>query len=212
MPGIVLSIVAALVDLACATLGYDDFRVVTKPLVALILAATAWRGGARYLAAGLLFAAAGDELLLRDDPTRFMAGMGAFLVMQICFILALQKAVERVNRFNPVTLLYVAATVLTLYMLSPYTGTMFIPLAIYALALMFMARTALDAGWITAIGGLIFMASDTTLAFGKYYPDFPLPPHLTGVLVDGSYFIAIILIVAGLLNRKGAGDVLRSAV
>jgi uncharacterized membrane protein YhhN len=99
-----------------------------------------------------------------------------------------------------------------LYVLKPYAGTTFVPLALYGTALALMARVALEVGPITAIGGLIFMASDMTLAFAKFYPGFPLPPVLTGALVDGSYFTAQILIVAGvLLRRKGSRNVLSRA-
>lgn len=214
MPGIVLSIVAAVVDLTCATLGYNDVRVVTKPLVAFILAVTAWRGGARYLGAGLLFAAVGDELLLRDDPTRFMAGMGAFLIMQICFIAAFACATQwrpgRKRDFMEAA--FLLAPPLSLLFLRPSSKIMSAALLLYGWALVLMARGAIAVGPIAAVGGLMFVVSDTTLAFGKFYPNFPLPPHLTEVFVDGSYFIAIVLIVAGLLNRKRAGNVLRRAV
>jgi uncharacterized membrane protein YhhN len=212
MPGIVLSIAVAALDLGAAALGWAPVRVVTKPLVAVILAFVMWRAGSKTVAAGLLAAAFGDELLLNPGATFFMLGMLAFVAMHASYITAFWRAgIQRPNvRSSAIGAIYVAALVGSDAILVPGAGTFAAPLIAYGLFLVAMAYTAIDVAGLTAIGGAIFMCSDTLLAYLKFWPGFPFAPQSTMLVVDATYFAAQILIVAGLLNRKRSGNVLRS--
>jgi uncharacterized membrane protein YhhN len=214
MPGIVLSIAVAVLDLTAATLGWAPVRVVTKPLVAAILAVVMWRAGSKAVSFGLIAAAIGDELLLNSGASFFLLGMVAFVAMHASYITAFLRAGHgRPNmRSSAVGAVYVAALIGSDAILVPGAGTFAVPLVAYGLFLVAMAYTALDVSIKTAIGGAIFMCSDTFLAYLKFMPAFPYPPQSTMLVIDATYFAAQILIVAGLLNRKRAGDVLRSAV
>jgi uncharacterized membrane protein YhhN len=67
----------------------------------------------------------------------------------------------------------------------------------YAVVLGAMVAFAVGTGAVaTAIGGLIFMASDTTLAWGR----FVRPLRGGPVLVIVTYHVAQVLIVIGLLR------------
>ena len=83
-----LAALAAVVDLICAAAGWESARTVTKPLPALVLSYGAWRVPRvpRFLAAGLVAAAIGDELLLQAGELTFMLGMCAFAAMHVCYI------------------------------------------------------------------------------------------------------------------------------
>jgi uncharacterized membrane protein YhhN len=214
MPGIVLSIVVAALDLVVATLGWTTLRVVTKPLVAVILAVVIWRAGSKTIAAGLIAAAVGDELLLNPGATFFLLGMIAFVAMHASYITAFWRAgLNRPNaRSSAIGLAYIAALVGSDAILVPSAGTFAVPLVAYGTFLVAMAYTALDVAPLTAIGGAIFMSSDTLLAYLKFWPGFPFAPQSAMLVIDATYFAAQILIVAGLLNRKRTGDRLRRAV
>ena len=166
------------------------------------------------VALGLTAAAIGDELLLNPGSTFFLLGMVAFVAMHTSYITAFWRAgVNRPNvRSSVIGAVYVAALLGSDAILVPGAGTFAVPLIAYGLFLVAMAYTALDVAVLTAIGGAIFMCSDTLLAYLKFMPVFPLVPSSTMLAIDATYFAAQILIVAGLLNRKRAGDVLRSTV
>ena len=214
MPGIVLSILVAIFDLLAAALGWSTVRAVSKPLVAIVLAVLAWRGGSRTVAGGLVAAALGDELLLNPGANFFLLGMLAFVAMHASYITAFWRSgANRPNAMSSVIgALYVVALLGSDVVLVPSAGTFAVPLIAYGVFLVAMAYTALDVARLTAIGGAIFMSSDTLLAYLKFWPAFPLAPKPTMLVIDATYFAAQILIVAGLLYRERTRDVLRRAI
>ncbi|HET9029015.1 MAG TPA: lysoplasmalogenase [Candidatus Aquilonibacter sp.] len=207
MPPIVLAVLGAALDLLAAALGWHDLRIITKPLPALILALAAWHAGGRpcrILGLGLIFAAVGDELLLRTGSAFFMAGMAAFALMQISYMLAF---LGQGARWNPTSRLRAAAAsaygiayILLLTRLLPHAAGFGAPLVVYGFLLILMASFAAQLSPAVAIGGLCFVVSDLTLASAKFLPSFPLAPRLTELVVMGTYFAAQILIAWGMTN------------
>ncbi len=205
------ALLGALLDLVIvAFMGPQSaVRMLTKPLPAVILAVGAFRATSaanRRLAIGLLLAAVGDELLLHDDSTAFLIGMLCFAAMQGLYIAAYAAlgAVRTALRI-PIAIVLVAAVAGVVASIAPHAGTFAAPLAVYSLLLAAMVWFALRlygnvdarAGWAIAIGALIFMASDMTLAFAKFYPGFPLAGKTAELAIVGSYFFAQILIATG---------------
>ncbi|MDE2481087.1 MAG: lysoplasmalogenase [bacterium] len=175
-----------------------------KPLPALALALLAWRGEApRLLAVGLVFAALGDALLLGRGDTWFLAGMLAFAAMHLCYIAAFARAGHPLPwKAKGFVGAYVAALVGNLVLLVPHAGPMRLPLVVYSALLVAMASMSLRVGLLAGIGGALFMASDTLLAFAKFAPAFPLAPSLAQALVLVTYYAAQLLIVTGMLRAK----------
>ena len=188
-----------------------------KPLPALALAAVAWRAGGpapRRLAAGLLLAAAGDALLLSAAAPAFLAGMGCFAAMHVCYILAYTKLTPTRPKPRPlVNAVLTIAVAFTVVTLAPHAGSLALPLAIYSVLLATMVLFALDlvgrvnrAGALAvAAGALLFMLSDTLLAFSMFYPRFVLQGPAAAVAVLATYYPAQVLIALGVLNiaRRG---------
>jgi uncharacterized membrane protein YhhN len=211
MPGIVLAAIAAALDLAAAVLGWDDVRPFTKPLPALILGISAARSGrwpTRILAIGFLFAMVGDALLLRNTFDAFLGGMLAFAAMHLAYIIAYHitgTAAPRDKATWGVAGVYLLALVGANVLLDPHAGTLAVPLAVYSVLLAAMAWSAFDlhnrmrAGAIlVALGGAIFMLSDTTLAFARFYPGFALSDRAAELVIVGTYFFAQLLIATGM--------------
>lgn len=207
---LVLAGLAALADLVCAAAGWEGARVATKPLPALILAYAAFRAPRvpRTLAAGLVAAGVGDELLLSSGSLSFMLGMCAFAAMHVCYIAAFARLGSGrgfVRRMPWLLLPFAALVVGTNVILGPQAGTFALPVAVYSALLGAMAVCAVDAAgrinaraaWLIAGGALVFMASDTTLAFAKFSHGFPLSGTPAELAIVGSYFIAQIAITAG---------------
>jgi uncharacterized membrane protein YhhN len=208
-----LAALAAVVDLICAAAGWESARVLTKPLPALVLAFGAWRAPRvpRFLAAGLVAAAIGDELLLHSGELTFMLGMCAFAAMHVCYIAAfarLGRGAGFVKRLPWLLLPFAALVVGTNVILGPQAGTFALPVAVYSALLGAMAVCAVDAAgrvnaraaWLIAGGALVFMASDTTLAFAKFSRGFPLTGTAAELAIVGTYFVAQIAIATGVIE------------
>jgi uncharacterized membrane protein YhhN len=204
MPAIVLALLAAVLDLLAVALGWHAIRVLTKPLPALILAVVAWRAGgrgARTLAAGLVLAAAGDELLLGAGDAAFLYGMLAFAAMQLAYILAYVKAGAN-TRINgtvaTMNVLYVVALVFVLRAVVPHAGVFAAPLVVYAVLLLVMACLAAQMPAATRFGAAFFVLSDSLLAVSKFLPSASLQPRAAELVVMGTYVTAQILITLGM--------------
>src|SRR5580698_3502534 len=208
-----LAALAAVVDLIYAAAGWESARVLTKPLPALVLAFGAWRVPRvpRFLATGLVAAAIGDELLLHSGELTFMLGMCAFAAMHVGYIAAfarLGRGAGFVKRLPWLLLPFAALVVGTNVILGPQAGTFALPVAVYSALLGAMAVCAVDAAgrvnaraaWLIAGGALVFMASDTTLAFAKFSRGFPLTGTAAELAIVGTYFVAQIAIATGVIE------------
>jgi uncharacterized membrane protein YhhN len=214
---VVLAALAAVADLVCAAAGWEAARAVTKPLPALLLAIAAWRAPRvpRIFAAGLVAACVGDELLLQLSELAFMLGMCAFAAMHICYIAAfarLGSGAGFVKRAPWLLLPFAALVVGTNVILGPQAGTFALPIAVYSALLGAMAVSAVDAAgrvtaraaWLIAVGALIFIASDTTLAFAKFSHGFPLSGTAAELAIVGSYFAAQIALAMGTIEATAS--------
>lgn len=200
---------AALLDvLVTLALGpASPARILTKPLPALILAFSAMRAtssGTRWLGAGLILSAIGDETLLHDGDLSFIIAMACFAAMHACYITAFVRmsGIGVLGRganatATTLTVFYLALYAAVAATLVPHAGTFAIPILAYAAFLIVMAKAALGISRLTMAGGFTFVCSDLLLAYAKFYPGFPLDPHVTTVLVDATYFAAQIMIATG---------------
>lgn len=210
---LIVTVGAAAADLVCAALGWEGVRAVTKPLPAVLLAVAALTAPRvpRVFGVGLLLAAAGDELLLRGGDLAFMAGMGAFAAMHVCYITTFARigaGPGLVRRVPWLVLPFAAAVVGTNVLLGPQAGSFALPVALYSTLLGAMALCAVNAAGrvneraarLIAGGALVFMVSDTTLAFAKFWTGFPLSGTAAELAIVGSYFAAQILIAGGVID------------
>jgi uncharacterized membrane protein YhhN len=161
---------------------------------------TAAAGYGRLVCAGLLCSLAGDVLLMLPRD-RFVAGLGAFLLAHLCYIVAFARpgglrATWRVG--TPYALLFAAL----LGLLLPHTGGLRVPAALYAAALVGMAWQAAER-WRTvrgngpaaaAAGGALFVASDALLAADRFVAPF----GAAALVIMGTYVAAQWLIAASI--------------
>jgi uncharacterized membrane protein YhhN len=214
-----LAALAALVDLVCiAALGPEaPARLITKPLPALLLAAMAFgRGGGtmRWLGAGLFLAAIGDETLLHSGATPFLIGTLCFAAMHRCYIGAYLAIGAGAARFRlPVAIALATAVVATLIAIEPHAGSLGLAVGIYSFVLAAMVLFALNlvgridarAGLAVGAGALIFMVSDTLLAYVTFFPGFPLAGRAAELAIVATYFVAQLLIAGGVVRAGTFG-------
>jgi uncharacterized membrane protein YhhN len=181
-----------------------ELAYVAKPLTTVLIVAFAWQRGRntpllrRWVLVGLGFSLAGDVLL--QWPQGFVPGLLAFLAAHACYLMAF----TRVRRLAARPWSFVGYGLLAATLLSQLwpgiPAALHLPVAFYVCFLAAMAAQAAAVGWLgragaaegarrdalLALGGALFLASDTCLAFNKFAG--PLP--LASVWVLSSYWAA----------------------
>lgn len=174
-------------------------------------------GTKNMLLAALTMSWIGDIILLFADKGElyFIAGLIAFLISHICYIILFSKQLNvylKKSKF----LYWVGITAITLYLtvmmlvLLPSLGDLKIPVFMYALTISIMLLFAFK-GFLNwnkpsnshiLIGAIVFVASDSILAFDKFYA----PVQHSALLIMTTYLVAQFLIVVGILelNKKSS--------
>lgn len=195
MPLAALTFVCAVVAIAASLLGpaYTALLFVFKPLTTVLVIAYAWRRGSdaprrrRLVRIGLMLSLAGDVFLLWPKEG-FLPGLVAFLLAHLAYIAAFCVPVRLAAR-PLVFAVYGVVAALILWQLWPgVPGALRVPVLGYVVCLATMAAQA--AVWwrsasgssderlarAAAIGGVLFMASDSLLAINKFAQPLPLAP------------------------------------
>jgi uncharacterized membrane protein YhhN len=169
----------------------------------------------KILVAALTLSWVGDIILLFADQGElyFIAGLIAFLISHICYIFIFSKQFNvylKKSKFlywAGITAIIIYLTVLMLVLL-PSLGDLKIPVFVYALTISIMLLFAFKGfmnwhkpsnGYIL-LGAIIFVASDSILAFDKFYA----PLQQSAFLIMSTYLVAQYFIVVGILelNKK----------
>jgi uncharacterized membrane protein YhhN len=174
---------------------------VFKPLTTLLIIALAWhQHGAPPLyrtlvMAGLVFSLFGDVFLMLPRD-RFVAGLVSFLIAHLLYIAAFAQGEFRLTIWLLVPFIIYAAILLRI-LLPHVPRALKVPVIVYAAALLVMAWLAAErgaagvpGGLLAAIGGVLFVASDSALALNR----FARPFRAADALVLATYFAAQTLI------------------
>ncbi|MEU1893042.1 lysoplasmalogenase [Streptomyces pristinaespiralis] len=170
--------VAVAWDLGSLLADWDLGHTVCKPLLLPLLAAYAVvRGAPRLLIAALFFGWCGDVLLMFDADPAFLAGMGGFAVGHVCYLVLFARCGAPHGRTGLLAGAYGLVLIVTLLLMwSDLPGELRIPVAAYSLLLTTMAFRAARLGLLAAIGGALFLLSDTLIATGLAdWPQLPRP-------------------------------------
>ena len=184
-PAVLVLSVLALVSAALhipAEYGGPRWRVyVFKPLTTTLILAIGCLAAAsvepRYqwaIVVGLVFSLAGDVFLMLPGD-RFIAGLVAFLLAHIAYIVAFTTGAPLGSA--PWLLLPVAVVAaVILRVLWPGLGRLKVPVTIYVIVIVVMTWTALarasaltsPATLLAAVGAMLFLASDAILALNRF--------------------------------------------
>lgn len=141
--------------------------------------------------AGLGFSALGDVTL-----HWFLIGLTAFLVAHLCylagFLTRVQRTSGRIASIVPLTLVgVVVGTKLLAAIRAAGDTELLVPVAVYVVVILAMAWVAILTGnrWAAA-GSLLFVASDTILAWNMFVQDVPV----SGAAVMIPYYVAQLLL------------------
>lgn len=189
---------------------------VAKPLATVLVIAAALAGPPitpryrRWIVTGLACSLLGDVLLMLPADL-FVAGLLAFLAGHLCFIAGFLGDSRLGTR--PLAwlgcLLVAAVNLVGLWPSIP--PALRVPVAVYALVLSAMGAQALGRAWShagdalarparrAAIGGVLFMLSDSLLAWNRFHGALPLAV----VWVLGSYYAAVWFIARSVAQDEG---------
>ena len=208
------AVLSALLAIAGNLLELPALVFAFKPATTLLIIAWAWPRGAdapavrRWILAGLWFSLAGDVFLMW--PQGFLPGLVSFLLAHLAYIVAFTRRLRFAARWQPFAL-YAAVAALLLARLWPSVpAALQLPVVAYVVCLASMAAQA-GAAWLAArgtaeallarhaaLGGLLFMTSDTLLAFNKF--DAPLP--LASLWILATYWSAQGLIARSMKAKR----------
>jgi len=212
---IFLFIIAVMADIAGGIIKNDLVDYIFKPLIVISLAGyfvseTNYTPSPlkKWVVFALVFSWIGDVLLLfqPDRPIFFLLGLSSFLLAHIFYILFFHevRVIEKVKVRIWLMLIVVVYYLGLMSILSPHLKDMKTPVRIYGIAISFMLMLALHmafikkkvAGWEMVIGALLFVISDSVLAFNNYYHSFAL----AGAVIMLTYGLAQLLIVDGAIK------------
>jgi uncharacterized membrane protein YhhN len=164
------------------------FKPLTTSLIIMLAARAEHPLPKRYkytVIAGLIFSLGGDILLMLPYDL-FVFGLISFLIAQLIYIYAFTQ--EHAWRLAWIPTLLAMAYGVGVYMiLAPGLGDMSIPVAVYVVVILAMGYTAWNQWhqtrrrWalLAFIGALLFVLSDSLLAFNKFYQPFVAARGLT---------------------------------
>jgi uncharacterized membrane protein YhhN len=157
-----------------------------------------------YVVMALVFSWAGDVFLISSDW--FIAGLVAFLIAHIFYIIAYQETGAAVGELRALDILkFVVYGVALIWLIYPGLGDLLIPVLIYALVLLGMGvwahkrrgATSASSFRLVATGAILFALSDGLIAVNKFA--FPVPAER--ILIMSIYMTAQYLIVQGLIKH-----------
>ena len=165
----------------------------------------------KFLLGALIFSWIGDVVLMFQslNPLYFIIGLIAFLIGHIIYIILFNKEKRQILDKNS-TFLRIGSLSIMVYLivmlsvLLPHLGAMRLPVTVYALTISLMLWTAVIGYtewqspaniWILS-GAILFVMSDSILAFNKFYQ----PIWLTSFFIMVTYLAAQYAIVVGVLK------------
>ena len=217
-------VLLSILNVAGAFLSDKTLQHYTKPLlVPVLLLAVLFAAGAAlrgfvglWLVIGMFFGWLGDLALMGSGDLWFGLGMGGFLIMQICYIVALLRIGRPgfVRAWPFASVPYVLLWIVMNFFLWSAAGTFAVPVLIYSAALVLMGILALNAvlamkHWWIAVGGLLFVISDGVLALSAFerIPE----SSWTDAVVMSTYCAAQLIIAISIARWVRTADEVRRA-
>ncbi len=189
-------IIAAILFCYAVYADNDLLRTIVKPIPLIILLFMI-KPNSNYnklIFIGFIFSLAGDVFLMKVID-KFMFGLIAFLIAHVFYIIAFVKRNKRLKILSSIPF-YVIAGLLAVFF-AQYTGEMTIPVIVYITVIITMAwRSYLQKNYsniskFAFYGAILFVFSDTNIAFTKFYQDYDFSKIVTIVLYwSAQYLIA----------------------
>ncbi len=202
--------VAAAAAIGAHYLQLPVLHYIAKPLATLLIAAMALSLAnsepvyRRWIIIGLLWSTLGDIMLMLPGDY-FLHGLLSFLVAHLAYLVAFTRRERMFASAAPFVVYALVAVAVLACLWEGIPAAMRIPVVIYVVALGAMAAQAAAiwslrrdrASALAAVGGALFMFSDSLIAFNRFGEPF----EASRVLVLASYWLAQWLIARSIAGR-----------
>jgi len=200
---ILLIILSGLLHITGQYLKITSLKYIFKPLTTALIILLAFQFDLgnytiykTLILIGLVFSLMGDVFLMLPKD-RFIAGLVSFLVAHLLFIGAMVSGLGPFYAWIPFIPIAVYMIIL-LWILLPKTGKMTVPVLVYALVIMLFLWQAAGRAWYLAgdsssnafFGAVLFVISDSILAYNKFVKSF----KLAELIIMLSYWSALVLL------------------
>jgi uncharacterized membrane protein YhhN len=208
-------LVISAIYLLITAFNQEEMERVVKPFLLPILLVAVYHtenfSTKKILLTALVFSWIGDVILLFADRGEiyFILGLVAFLLSHIFYIVlfnkqTISKTISNKLSFGAGIGLIVIYFSMMITTLGPKLGSLTVPVVIYAIVISTMLYFALKGSFqweaipnhSVLIGALLFISSDSILAFNKFYE--PIPA--ASLLIMVTYLLAQYGIVKGILH------------
>lgn len=209
-----------LLHLIAGSLDFDLVVLVTKPLLLTSLliyfifkTRRLHYGLFRNLMVwGFFFSLMGDSLLMFQSGSKefFMGGLGAFFIAHICYLWAFTKVyrdqeIEIIKKQGWTMVLILGYGFFFFRLLQDNLGAMMGPVIAYIAVITLMLLMAINrygrvgnrSFWLIAVGAVLFVISDSVLAWAKFMH----PVNAAHLLIMGTYGTAQLCIMFGALSQ-----------
>jgi uncharacterized membrane protein YhhN len=203
----VFAILAALASglyLILPASSYSPGSAIPKMSMCVLLAALAWRHRLLLLAIALLFSATGDALLAIDGAKLFVPALASFLITHllyaVIFLRASRETPIAVNAWRTIGMIVpILFAIPYAAILWPHLGSLTVPVTLYIFAIVAMAVLSFRVKQVLVpIGALLFMASDSLIAYTKFLES----AAWAGAIIWVTYALAQQLITHGLVRLQ----------
>jgi uncharacterized membrane protein YhhN len=133
-------------------------RVGTSVMLVVIAVALSW---------------AGDVLLGMPGDIGFLIGLGAFFLAHVTYLVVFLTRLRARRVLWPIAV-FAVWWIALIVILGPSLGALLVPVGLYGLVLAASTTAALGCNAWIGTGGVLFLASDTILAFKLFYPGFSM--------------------------------------
>ncbi len=193
-------LLSALAAIYCEIIGSDFYgylKALTTVLIILLPILFSDKEDKQYrnpIITGLVFCLCGDIILL--NPKMFIYGLIAFLIAHLIFCYTFYQRNQK--RFSVIYLIpFVLIGATHYWFLLPNLGSIAIPVAVYISVIVLMSWLAAELyrtekssrHFAIFIGAILFLVSDSILAFNKFVTPF----DYSGLLILSTYWLAISL-------------------
>lgn len=209
-----LYIFIGIIQILSIVLGNVPLHAISKymlmPALGIYVTTQMPRGatGKTGIIAAILFSWLGDIFLLYTERNEyyFLLGLGSFLLAHIAYIysfIILRKTAKTKIQLWLFVIPFLIYTAWLLDTLMPVLGDMQLPVVVYGCvitimgisALLRFGRTFSYSFWFVFSGAVLFIASDSIIAWNMFYNAIPM----AGLLIMITYMMAQYLIVSGLM-------------
>jgi uncharacterized membrane protein YhhN len=217
--------IAALVFAALETLAlwkkWNRLEYIAKPAVMVILFIWLWTtvglGGAPlWFGIGILLSLAGDVMLMISLDRLFLAGLVAFLLAHIAYLVGFNIPVPELSVWGLIMAVVIGmgsariTRLIVASLVSKGQTRMRLPIIVYSTVISFMLLAAMmklvDIDWnsnaaiLVSVGAFLFYLSDIILAWHKF-----VAPIQNGRIYNiGAYHLGQIILIAGVIAQFGS--------